>query len=97
MSPFETARRLLSEALLVDTERASSRSPEVPVVLYRFAFAPVLLAIAVLTTSPRRVTHPHPAAAPPGEATAAQIAPLPASHAPARAARAVSSHPATVR
>jgi hypothetical protein len=65
------------------------------VALYRFLFAPVLLAVAVLTTSPRRVAPPVPAAR--GDATAQRLAITPTSHVPDRAARAVSSHPATVR
>jgi hypothetical protein len=62
------------------------------VALYRFLFAPVLLAVAVLTTSPRRAVPPapHVAAAP-------QLTAVPTAHTPERAPRAVSSHPATVR
>ncbi len=61
-------------------------------VLYRFLFAPALLAVAVLTTSPRR--------APPAPAPVAaehHVALVSAHEAPVRAARALPSHPASVR
>jgi len=72
------------------------------VVLYRFLFAPVLLAIAVLFASPSRAPSPPPreprttvakAAAGP-EAAAARGA---GAKVPGRAASAVASRPAAVR
>jgi hypothetical protein len=68
------------------------------VALYRFLFAPVLLAVAVLTTSPRRA-HP-PAASPAPVPVQAHGAPGPLltvpAHAPARVARVGPSHPGSV-
>jgi hypothetical protein len=95
VSPFETALGRLSIGKRVDTERARSRSvaQRFTVALYRFLFAPVLLAVAVLTTSPRRVA-PQPA---PPAAAAPRLTLVPTSHAPGRAPRALSSHPATAR
>jgi hypothetical protein len=66
------------------------------VALYRFLFAPVLLAVAVLTTSPHRApartaaaaAHPTPAA------TRPTVGPAP--RAPSGVARAVASHPSAV-
>jgi hypothetical protein len=65
------------------------------VALYRFLFAPVLLAVAVLTTSPRRAAPP-PA---PRAQVAAVVGPATAApaHAPTRASRVGQSHPGTVR
>ena len=60
--------------------------------LYRFLFAPVLLAVAVLTTGPRR----SPPAPRPAAAERVRAAPgVPGTHAPARAVG-PRSHPATV-
>jgi hypothetical protein len=69
--------------------------PEVAVALYRFLFAPVLLAVAVLTTSPRRA-QPPPAAPAEARTTAGAVMTAPA-HGPARVSRVGGSHPGTVR
>jgi hypothetical protein len=63
------------------------------VTLYRFLFAPVLLAVAVLTSGPRRP--PPPTATRPAVAEPAPSSGVSASHGPARALR-PRSHPATV-
>jgi hypothetical protein len=68
------------------------------VALYRFLFAPVLLAVAVLTTSPRRAPHPPPA--PPELTAVASPALVPAharDHGPVREpSRVGPSHPGSV-
>lgn len=63
--------------------------------LYRFLFAPVLLAVAVLTTSPApRSRAPHPAPPPEVVETAAVLGPA---HAPGGGVRVAASHPGSVR
>jgi hypothetical protein len=54
--------------------------------LYRFLFAPVLLAVAVLGGAPSRIVSPPPAAGPPGAAAFAPVS------APAAAARPAPVH-----
>jgi hypothetical protein len=65
------------------------------VVLYRFLFAPVLLAVAVLTTSPARRASPAPR--PPHRAAPADVAPAFSPRDPARDPRVGPSHPGSVR
>ena len=62
--------------------------------LYRFLFAPVLLAVAVLTTSPRRAPQHAPPSRPQAVEAPAMAAPA---HAPARESRVGPSRPGSVR
>jgi hypothetical protein len=65
------------------------------VALYRFLFAPVLLAVAVLTTTPRRAPVRAAAAAHVSEAGRTSVGPAP--RAPSGTARVIASHPSAVR
>ena len=64
--------------------------------LYRFLFAPVLLAVAVLTTSPRRAPQPQHAPLFKPQAAEAPAMSAPA-HAPVRTSRVGPSHPGSGR